>query len=55
MEIVEKEGGWPLFDTDIPNFFFFFFFFLPTVEITSRLMGEIGTNLPVVEGLKKIN
>ena len=22
MEIVESEGGWPVFDTDIPNTFF---------------------------------
>ena len=31
MDIVEKKGGLPAFDTDILNTFFFFFF-LPTAE-----------------------
>ena len=54
MENVEKEGGLPVFHTDILNaffFFFFFFFFLPTAEITARITGKISTNLPVAEGL----
>ena len=53
MEIVEKEGGFPVFDTDILNtFFFFFFFFLPTVDITARLTGKICTHLPHHRGVK---
>ena len=27
LEIVEKEGGWPVLDTDILNTFFLFLFF----------------------------
>ena len=37
---VEKEGGFPVFDADILNFFFFFFFH--TAEITPQLPGKIG-------------
>ena len=51
MEIVETEGGLPVFDTDILNTFFFFFFFGQTAEITARLTGTIGANLPAAEGL----
>ena len=50
MEIVEKEGDLPVFDTDSLNAFFFFF---PTAEITAQLMGKIGANLPAAEELKK--
>ena len=49
MGIVEKEGGWPVFDTDILNTFF-----LPTVEINAQLMGKVGENLPVTEGLTSL-
>ena len=46
MEMAEKEGGLPVFDTDI--------FFLPTAEITEWPTGKIGANLPVAKGLSKI-
>ena len=48
-EIVEKEGGLPVFDTNIPNTFFF-----QTAEITIWLTGKIGTNLPAEEGLRLV-
>ena len=52
MEMVEKEGGLSVFDTDILNFFFFFFFSSsPTAEITAQFPGKIGENLPATEGL----
>ena len=56
MEIVEKERSLPAFDRHSKLLFFqfffsFSFFFLPTAEITARLMGKIGTNLPAAEGL----
>ena len=44
----------PVFDADILNFFFFFFFFLPTAEITNRVTGKIGANLPAEEGLSAV-
>ena len=47
MEIIEKEGGMPVFDTDIINTFFF----LPTAEITARLTVKIGAHLSATEGL----
>ena len=45
MGIVEKAGGWPVFDTDIPNTF------LPTAEITAQLQSKVIAYLPTVEGL----
>ena len=41
MEIVEKEEGWPLLDTDIPNTFCQLLKLLPGSRVKS----------PVVEGL----
>ena len=43
--IVEKEGGFPLFDTDN------FLKILSTAEIISQLTGKIGVNLPARERL----
>ena len=51
MEMVEKEGGLLVFDSDIINTFFFFFF-LPTAEITAQLTGKIDAHLPITMGLK---
>ena len=48
MEIVEKEGGPSVFDTDI---LVFFFFFLPPTKISMWLIGKINTNLSIMEGL----
>ena len=48
MVIVEKEGGLPVFDTDILNTF------LATTEITARFAGKIGAHLPAVEGFRTI-
>ena len=45
METAEKEGGLPVFDTDILKHI------LPTAEITGRLRDKIGTNRPAMEGL----
>ena len=45
-EIVEKERSLLVFDNDSLNFIF-----LPTVKITARLTGKIGTDLPAAEGL----
>ena len=51
MEIVEKEGGLPVFDSDILNFFLFF----SIAEITTQIMGKISANLPTAEGLMQKN
>ena len=48
-DIVEKEGGLPIFDTYILNIIF-----LPTAEVAARLMGKVGTNLPAEERLKDL-
>ena len=48
MGIAEKEGGWPLFDTDFLNNLFFS---LPTTEITAWLPGKISEHTPTTEGL----
>ena len=45
----EKEGGLPVFDTDILNFFFFL---LPTAGITAQILGKIGVLIPAAEGLR---
>ena len=42
VEIVEKEEGLPVFDTDILNTLFW-----PTAEITTGLMGKINADLPL--------
>ena len=47
MEVLEKEGGWPLYDTDILNFFF-----LPTAEMITWLTSKIGSYLPAAVVLK---
>ena len=44
MGIADKEGGLPIFDTDILNTIF-----LPTAKFTSRLTGKIGAHLPAAE------
>ena len=46
MGIGEKEGGLPVFNTDIQTLFFF-----PTAEIIARLTCKIGANLPAAQGL----
>ena len=46
MEIVEKEGGWPLSETHYKTLF------LPTVEIIAQLTGfKIGPHLSAADGL----
>ena len=50
MEIAEKEVGLLVFDTDILNNFF-----LSVAEITSRLMGKIGTHRPAAKELNWIS
>ena len=62
MGIAEKEGGFPVFVTDILKHFFFFFFIYiyiyiyiyitPTAEIIAQLPGKIGMYIPATEGLK---
>ena len=49
MEIVEREGGWSGFDTDIQNSF------LPTAEITTRVTVKTGAHLPTAEELNLPN
>ena len=54
MEIAEKEGGWPHFDTDMLNFFFFFFFFFSSAaKITVRLIGKIDMHIPAMVELRE--
>ena len=64
MEIVEKEGGWPVFDTDILNSYFvylflfflfiylfiFFFFFCQLLKLAPGSWVKYGTNLHAAEG-----
>ena len=47
MGIVEKEGGFSVFVTDILNTLF-----LPIAEVTAQVTGKIGVYLPAIEGLR---
>ena len=47
MGIAEKEGGFPVLDTDSLNTFF-----LPTAEIATRLPGKVGPHTSAAEGLR---
>ena len=55
MEMAEKEGGLPVFDTNILIFIylFFFFFFYQLLKLLPRLTGKIGANLPTTPGVVK--
>ena len=46
MGIGEKEGDWPVFDTDIINTFI-----LPTAQITAQPPSNISTHTSAAEGL----
>ena len=49
MDLVEKEGGLPVFDTGNIKFVF-----LTVAEIITWLIGKIGVNLPIAEVLTQI-